>query len=116
MIRLLQLGEALESVGFVGNPVACLLDSAGQNVPGPMQRIKTAALVAKYTTKCGSTEVWNEHELDYLLAIGEIVRGSRDAYLARPCFVTAKETIAPLQFPADDGRVLLLLARRNLPA
>jgi len=115
LIRLLQLGETLETVGFVGNPVACLLDRTGQNVPGPMQRIKTAALVAKYTTKCGSTEVWNEHELDFLLAIGEIVRGSREAYLARPCFVTAKETIAPLQFPADDGRILLLLARRNLP-
>ncbi|MHB9037159.1 MAG: trimethylamine methyltransferase family protein [Armatimonadota bacterium] len=115
LIRLLQLGEALDSVGFVGNPVACLLDATGNNVPGPMQRIKTAALVAKYTTKCGSTEVWNERELEFLIEIGEIVRGSREGYQAQPCFVTAKETIDPLQFPAEDGSVLLMLAQRDLP-
>jgi trimethylamine--corrinoid protein Co-methyltransferase len=80
-----------------------------------MQRIRTAALVAKYTTKCGSTEVWNEKELEFLLEIGRIVRGSEEAFQASPCFITAKETVAPLQFPADDGRVLLMLARRGLP-
>ena len=115
LIRLLQLGELLDEVGFVGNPVACLLDASGRQVPGPLQRIKTAALVAKYTTKCGSTEVWNAEDLEYLFEIGDIVRGSRAAYLAEPCFITAKETIAPLQLPADDGRVLLMLARRGLP-
>jgi trimethylamine---corrinoid protein Co-methyltransferase len=115
LIRLLQLGEALGTVGFVGNPVACLQDASGRRVPGPLQRIKTAALVAKYTTKCGSTEVWNEQDLEFLLEIGQIVRGSREAYQAEPCFITAKETIAPLQFPEDDGRVLLMLAQRNLP-
>ena len=115
LIRLLQLGQALNGVGFVGNPVTCLLDASGAGVKGPMQRIKTASLVAKYTTKCGSTEVWNEQELEFLLEIGQIVRGSREAYLAQPCFITAKETIAPLQFPADDGRVLLMLAKYGLP-
>ncbi|MDP7637396.1 MAG: trimethylamine methyltransferase family protein [Phycisphaerae bacterium] len=115
LIGLLQLGEALDGVGFVGNPVTYLFDSSGRRVPGRLQRIKTAALVAKYTTKCGSTEVWNDQELELLLEIGEIVRGTRAAYEAQPCFITAKETIAPLQFPADDGRVLLMLARRGLP-
>jgi trimethylamine---corrinoid protein Co-methyltransferase len=115
LIRLLQLGEALDGVGFVGNPVACLRYASGEGVSGPMQRIKTAALVAKYTTKCGSTEVWNERDLEFLIEIGEIVRGGPAAYRAQPCFVTAKETIAPLQFPEDDGRVLLMLAKRNLP-
>ena len=115
LIRLLQLGQALDGVGFVGNPVACLVDSNGNQVPGYMQRIKTAALVAKYTTKCGSTEVWNERELGLLIEIGRIVRGGSKEYQAQPCFITAKETIAPLQFPADDGRILLMLAQRHLP-
>jgi trimethylamine--corrinoid protein Co-methyltransferase len=115
LIRLVQLGQALDGVGFVGNPVACLVDDRGGQVPGPMQRIRTAALVAKHTTKCGSTEVWNEKELELLLEIGQIVRGSKEAYQASPCFITAKETVAPLQFPADDGRVLLMLAQRGLP-
>jgi len=33
LIKLLQLGEALPDVGFVGNPVACLLDSCGKSIP-----------------------------------------------------------------------------------
>ena len=115
LVHLLRLGQALDGVGFVGNPVACLVDDQGRQVPAPMQRIRTAALVAKHTTKCGSTEVWNEKELEFLLEIGRIVRGSEEAFQASPCFITAKETVAPLQFPADDGRVLLMLARRGLP-
>lgn len=115
LIRLLQLGQALDEVGFVGNPVACLVDKEGNSIPPPMQRIKTASVVAKYTNKCGSTEVWNEKELDLLLEIGEIVRDGRENYQAMPCFVTAKETIAPLQFPEEDGKILLMLARRGLP-
>lgn len=115
LIRLLQLGEALDTVGFVGNPVTVLIDAAGKKVAGAMQRIKTAALVAKYTTKCGSTEVWNEAELPFLLEIGEIVRGGKKDFLAAPCFLTAKETIAPLQYPEEDGRLLLALARLSLP-
>ena len=70
LIQLIQLGEALDSVGFVGNPVACLVDSDGNPVPGYMQRIKTASVISKYTTKCGSTEVWNEKELDLLIELG----------------------------------------------
>ena len=115
LVRLLQLGQALDDVGFVGNPVACLVDDQGRPVPPAMQRILTAALVAKHTTKCGSTEVWNERELKFLMEIGQIVRGSAEAFRRRPCFVTAKETIAPLRFPAEDGHVLLMLARHGLP-
>ena len=114
LINLLRLGQTLDSIGFVGNPVACLVDGSGNEIPPYMQRIKTAAIVAKYTTKCGSTEVWNERELDLLIEIGQIVRGA-DGYNQQPCFITAKETIAPLQFPAEDGKVLLILAKRQLP-
>src|SRR3989339_1445474 len=115
LIRLLQLGEVLETVGFVGNPVTYLVDAEGNDIPGPLQRIKIAALVAKYTTKCGSAEVWNAQELEFLLEIGEIVRDGKDAYQEKPCFITAKETIAPLRFPEHDAKVLLMLAQRNLP-
>lgn len=115
LIRSLRLAEALPEVGSVGNPVVCLYDTDGRRVAPKMQRIVTAATVAQYTTKCGSTEVWNEKELDLLMEIGVIVKGSKEAYLKQPCFVTAKETIAPLQFPEDDGRILLMLARRGLP-
>ena len=80
-----------------------------------MQRIKTAAAIACYTTKAGATEAWNTKELDFLIEMGEVVRGGHEAYMANPCFVTAKETISPLILTDEAGDVLLALAQRGLP-
>ncbi len=115
LVMLLRLGQALPNVTCVGNPVTYLRASDGEPVPPHLQRIKTAALVAKYTTKCGPTEVANTTELEFLVALGELVRGSSEAYLDNPCFVTAKETISPLMLDRDAADVLVALARRGLP-
>ena len=115
LILFLQLGEALAEVAVVGNPVMYVREDDGSPVDPRLQRVKTAALVARHTTKAGSTEVWNARELRYLMELGEIVRGSHEAYLSRPCFVTAKETISPLVLETDAGEVLLLLAEAGLP-
>ncbi len=115
LVMLLQLGEALPNVALVGNPVACLRTSDGGPIPAHMQRIRTAALVAKHTTKCGPTEVANVAELEFLVALGELVRGGAEAYLKAPCFVTAKETISPLTLDGQAADVLVALAKRGLP-
>jgi trimethylamine--corrinoid protein Co-methyltransferase len=115
LIDLVKLGQALPEVTTVGNPVMYLTEDDGTPVDPRLQRVKTAALIACYTTKAGPTEVWNAQELDFLMEIGEVVRGSREAYLANPCFVTAKETISPLILNTEAGEVLLLLAQRGLP-
>ena len=108
LIDLVRLGEALPEVATVGNPVTYLTEEDGAPVDPRMQRVKTAALIACYTTKAGPTEAWNTTELDFLMEIGAVVRGSREAYLASPCFVTAKETISPLILEESAGSVLLV--------
>ncbi len=115
LIDLVRLGQALPEVASVGNPVVYLAEDDGRPVDPRLQRVKTAALIARYTAKPGATEVWNARELDFLVEIGEIARGSRDAYLSSPCFVTAKETISPLILNDEAGAVLLLLAEKGLP-
>jgi trimethylamine---corrinoid protein Co-methyltransferase len=115
LINLVRLGQALPEVATVGNPVVYLTEDDGTRIDPRMQRVKTAALIACYTTKAGATEVWNATELQYLMELGEIVRGSRAAYLQNPCFVTAKETISPLILDDKAGDVLLLLAQNGLP-
>jgi trimethylamine:corrinoid methyltransferase-like protein len=47
--------------------------------------------------------------------MGAVVRGSAAAYRARPCLVTAKETISPLFLDEHSGAILLALAKRGLP-
>jgi trimethylamine---corrinoid protein Co-methyltransferase len=115
LIDMVRLGQAIPEVATVGNPLVYLTEEDGTAVDPRMQRVKTAALIACYTTKPGATEVWNAAELPFLMEIGEIVRGSRAAYLQNPCFVTAKETISPLILDDKAGDVLLLLAQNSLP-
>ena len=79
-----------------------------------MRRVRTAALMANNTRKLGSVEVW-EREIDFLVEIGTIARGSREAFERRPCLVTAKETISPLFLDGNAAEILIALARRGLP-
>jgi hypothetical protein len=45
-----------------------------------LRRIKTAAIIAKNTKKLGSIEVFDEKEIDLLVEIGIIARGSREEF------------------------------------
>jgi trimethylamine--corrinoid protein Co-methyltransferase len=106
--ELVMIGEKIPEVAFVGNPVV---------LPGDerMRRIRTAALVARLTRKVGSMEIWDEREIDVMAELGTVARGSRSAFLDRPCLLTAKETISPLFLDAKAGAILLGLAARGLP-
>ncbi|MBN2073425.1 MAG: trimethylamine methyltransferase family protein [Actinobacteria bacterium] len=115
LIDMIRLGEALPEVKTVGNPVVYLRDKNGNPIDPPMQRVKTAALVVKYTTKSGPTEVWNADELEFLIELGTIAKRSREGYFKNPCFITAKETIAPLVLDDKSAEVLLALAGKDLP-
>ncbi len=115
LINMVKLGEAIEEVKKVGNPVVYLKDNEGKDIEPRMQRVKTAAVIAKHTTKSGPTEVWNAKELEFLIKIGIVVRGNLDNYMKDPCFITAKETIAPLILENLAAEVLLALANKKLP-
>jgi trimethylamine--corrinoid protein Co-methyltransferase len=115
LLRCVRLGELLPEVSFVGNPLVMRTGPDGRPVEERMRRIRTAALVACNTRKVGSMEVWREEEIDYLVEIGTVARGSRAAFDADPCLVTAKETISPLFLDRNAGDILLALARRGLP-
>ena len=115
LLRCIRLGEMLAEVAFVGNPIVARTDLAGRPVDERVRRIRTAALVAKNTRKVGSMEVWDEREIDPLVEMGTVVRGSREAFMNRPCLLTAKETISPLFLDGQAGGILLALAGRSLP-
>ena len=47
LVNLVRLGEALPEVGTVGNPVVYLAEDDGTLVDPRLQRVKTAALIAR---------------------------------------------------------------------
>ena len=63
IIDLVRLGQALPEVATVGNPAVFLIEEDGSPVDPRLQRVKTAALIAQYTTKpgpprCGTQQNW----------------------------------------------------------
>ncbi|HDZ19891.1 hypothetical protein LCGC14_0204640 [marine sediment metagenome] len=115
VVTMLRLGDAIPDVAHVGNPVIYMRTDDGVQIPPHLKPIKTAALVAKHTSRPYSCEVWSLEGLEFQIEIGCVVRGSLEAYQADPIFITAKETISPLQLPREDAEVLMALAEKQLP-
>ena len=115
VVTMLRLGDAIADVAHVGNPVIYMRTDDGRRIPPHLKPIKTAALVAKHTSRPYSCEVWSLEGLEFQIEIGCVVRGGWEAYQADPIFITAKETISPLQLPREDAEVLMALAEKRLP-
>lgn len=116
LMNLVQLGQALPEVKTVGSPVMYFREKDGRRVDPRLQTVKTAGLIAKYTSKPGPNEVWNTKELEFLVEIGKVVRGGWEEYRKNPCFILSKETISPLTLDKDAGEILLAIAKKGLPA
>ncbi len=115
LLSFVRIGEKIPEINFVGNPVVLKEDIEGNKLEERMRRVQTAALVAKHTRKVGSMEVWSEKEIELMIELGTVVRGSREAFFNNPCFITAKETVSPLFLDKNAGDVLLGFAKRGLP-
>lgn len=115
VVSMLRLGEAIPEVAHVGNPVIYMREDDGTPIPPPLKPIKTAALVAKHTSRPYTCEVWSPESLEFQIEIGCVVKGGWDRFRDDPVFITAKETISPLMLPREDGQILAALAKRGLP-
>ena len=115
VIRMIRLGEALPEVKYVGNPVIYTNNDDGTPILPHLRPIKTAALMAKFTSKPYSCEVWSPESLEFQIEMGCVVKGGWENYKREPIFITAKETISPLQLPPEDAKILMALAEKDLP-
>ena len=115
MIDMVRLGDAIDEVLTVGNPILSMEDKNGNKVPDEIIPLRNAEIIANNTSKPGSSEVWDYRQVKYLMEMGIVVRGSKEKYLENPCFVTAKETISPLALDNKAGKILMEYANVGLP-
>ncbi len=95
-LDMVHLAEGIPEVATMGNPVHYIRDFNGSRVPPKMISIKGAALVAKYSSKPGSTALMYAEQLEYLIEIGQVIRGSWEApcsVLNRPCWTWIWERV-----------------------
>ena len=114
-LKMIQLAEGLEKIATVGNPLHYLNDFEGKKVSPKMIAIEGAALVAKNSSKPGATTLMYPEQLDFLLEIGNVVRGDQKVNERNPLFININDTMPPLQLSRPEGAIIEALTTKNLP-
>ena len=115
MVRMLQLGDAIPEVKSVGNPLMCLRDSQGEAIHEKLVALKGAALIAKHCRKPATAQVLTLEDLELIIEIGIVLKGSWEAYRREPFLMSVKEPTPPLRFTRAAGEVTLAMAKKGLP-
>jgi trimethylamine--corrinoid protein Co-methyltransferase len=113
-LSLIHLAEGIPEIVTVGNAVHYLKESDGTMVAPKMVAIRGAATVAKHSSKPGCTAIIDRRQLEYLMEIGIIVKGSAEEYIKRPIFVNIHDTEAPLRITRPEATIVFEMARRGL--
>jgi trimethylamine--corrinoid protein Co-methyltransferase len=115
MIKMIRLGDALPEVESVGNPLMYLNEQDGSIVPGELMPLKGAALIAKNCKKPATAQVITAQDLELIIEIGVVLKGSWEAFKKDPILMSVKEPTSPLKLTDAAGEVLYLMAQKGLP-
>ena len=113
-LRMVHLAEGIPEIVTVGNAVHYLKESDGSQVPPPMVAIRGAAAVAKHSSKPGCTAIMDHRQLEFLIEIGIIVRGSAEEYMRHPILVNLHDTEPPLRVTRPEAAIMVEMAGRGL--
>jgi trimethylamine--corrinoid protein Co-methyltransferase len=115
MMKMIQLGQAIPEVDSVGNPLMYLNEPDGTPVPGALMPIKGAALIAKNCRKPATAQVMTTQDLEFIIEIGIVLKGSWDEFKKAPFLMSVKEPTSPLKLTDTAGEVLYAMAQKGLP-
>jgi len=91
-----------------------IIDENGARVDQRMLAIKGAALIAKNSSKPGLSTLLHVDELEFLVEIGTVVKGSFEAYRKRPILININDSETPLQISKKEADIMAALAERGL--
>jgi trimethylamine--corrinoid protein Co-methyltransferase len=115
MVRMLQLGDMIPEVKSVGNPVMCLWDSHGKRVHEKLVALRGASLIAKNCRKPATAQVLTVEDLELIIEMGIVLKGSWEEYKKEPFLMSVKEPTSPLRLTDSAGNVLAAMAKKELP-
>jgi trimethylamine--corrinoid protein Co-methyltransferase len=107
--RSLKLADKLDQIAYTGLPVSA------QDVPAEIRPVMMAAELVKATRKFGGIETFRRRDVGYVVRIGEIVAGSREAHRRNPILVGYAEARTPLCIDAVMADVMLAHLELGLP-
>ena len=113
-LRMVHLAEGIPDIVTVGNAVHYLQETDGTQVPPTMVAIRGAATVAKHSSKPGCTAIMDHRQLQFLMEIGIIVKGSAEEYMRHPILVNLHDTEPPLRVTRPEAAIMVEMASRGL--
>jgi len=105
----LMLADRLDQITYTGLPCSA------QEVPAHLRPVLMAAELAKATRKHGGIETFRRQDARYIVRIGEIVAGGREAHRRDPILVAYAEARTPLCIDAVMADVMLAHLELGLP-
>jgi len=115
LVRLLHVAEGIPEIRRCGNPIHCILGKDGKELPRDLMALKTAATIAKNSSKPGVTALLSAWQLPYSVALGEVICRTPQAYQSQPIFININDTVPPLELSEPEGDIVEALAHRGLP-
>src|SRR5208337_1174310 len=115
LLRLLHVAEGIPEIRRCGNPIHCILGKDGKELPRDLMALKTAATIAKNSSKPGVTTLLSAWQLPYSVALGEVICRTPQTYQSQPIFININDTVPPLELSEPEGDIVEALARRGLP-
>ena len=113
MLRMVRLGQAMPEVVSVGNPLMYLREPDGTEVHPNLQALKGAALIAKNCAKPATAQVVTLQDLELIIEIGIVLKGSWEEYRKEPFLMSVKEPTSPLRLTPEPGEVLFAMAEKD---
>jgi trimethylamine--corrinoid protein Co-methyltransferase len=84
-------------------------------VPASLRPVLMAAELVKGTSKIGGIEAWTPTDIEYLIRLGEVVRGSAEELRRRPVLVGYGEAKSPLVLDENMAEVFVQYVKRGIP-
>jgi len=112
---LLQFCEALgDDIEFTCMPLVYSIDLDGSEFDPRLWAIRSAGLLVKNSSKAYYHDVNSILELNYLMEMGIVIKGSTEAYMKDPILVTCQCCREPLAFDRPWAGIMAEMARRAL--
>jgi trimethylamine--corrinoid protein Co-methyltransferase len=105
----IRLADALPNIDMLGLPCSA------QDVPARLRPVLMAAELVKGTSKVGGIEAWTPTDIEYLIRLGEVVRGSAEELRRRPVLVGYGEAKSPLVLDENMAEVFVQYVKRGIP-
>lgn len=114
-LQIIRLADALKDIKKISSVLFYSVDLSGKSFHKELWSVKIAALLAKNTPKISVFELTHHSQIDYLLEIECILKGTKEPSKDKPMLQTVCYLMSPLMLGNPAAKILLKNTKRGFP-